>query len=124
MLRAPGRILLARSCVLVGRNLTCTLSPLKSPASHHDGRRALWVWGNGDFGKHGTGGEADAGVFAHEILEPEPLEGVGLKPDLLQEVAAGGAHTLLVTVTGRLLSCGLGETGQVLLSRFRSATSA
>ena len=58
--------------------------------------RSLWTWGNADFGKHGGGGDVDATVFAHELLEPTEMEGVGLAPDLLQQIAAGGAHTLLV----------------------------
>ncbi|MGB1604050.1 MAG: chromosome condensation regulator RCC1, partial [Promethearchaeia archaeon] len=47
-----------------------------------------------------------------------------MQPDLpaklLQQVACGGAHTLLVTASGRLLSCGLGEHGQLGLGSLES----
>jgi alpha-tubulin suppressor-like RCC1 family protein len=40
-----------------------------------------------------------------------------MEPDLpaklIQQVTCGGAHTLLVTASGRLLACGLGDKGQL-----------
>ena len=63
----------------------------------------------------------DAPIFAHQHFEPEKVVQPDLPAKLLQQVACGGAHTLLVTASGRLLSCGLGEHGQLGLAYNRSS---
>ncbi|KAJ1491606.1 regulator of chromosome condensation 1/beta-lactamase-inhibitor protein II [Baffinella frigidus] len=108
MLRS-GRVLQARGGVL----FRSAASTAARAGGLQRGVRSLWTWGNADFGKHGGGGDAVAEVFAHELLEPTEMQGVGLAPENLHQIVAGGAHTMLVTVTGRLLSCGFGETGQL-----------
>ena len=76
--------------------------------------------GNADHGKGGTGLVPDAPIFAHQHFEPQKVVQPDLPAKLLQQVACGGAHTLLVTASGRLLSCGLGEHGQLGLGSLES----
>jgi len=75
--------------------------------------RTLWTWGNADYGKGGTGLFPDAPIFAHQQFEPARVTEPELPAKLIQHLACGGAHTLLVTASGRLLACGLGEQGQL-----------
>lgn len=82
--------------------------------------RHLWTWGNADHGKGGIGLDADAPIFAHMQFEPVRVKQPDLPAKLIQQVACGGAHTLLVTASGRLLACGLGEQGQLGLGSMQN----
>lgn len=73
--------------------------------------RALWIWGNADFGRSGFDEESSASVHHKQHLEP--IEIKVLPQNLIQQVVCGGAHTLLLSASGRLLSCGLGSQGQL-----------
>ena len=75
--------------------------------------RSLWTWGNADHGKGGTGLHPDAPIFAHQQFTPAKVKESDLPAKFIQQVTCGGAHTLLVTASGRLLTCGLGEQGQL-----------
>lgn len=82
--------------------------------------RCLWTWGNADHGKCGLGTYPDAPIFAHQQFEPAKVKEPELPGKLIQQVVCGGAHTLLVTASGRLLACGLGEQGQLGLNSLES----
>ncbi len=75
--------------------------------------RALWTWGNAEFGRGGTDGPADAPIFVREQLLPEKVTNPALTPNLIKQVVCAGAHTLMVTASGRLFSCGLNDRGQL-----------
>jgi alpha-tubulin suppressor-like RCC1 family protein len=73
--------------------------------------RTLWTWGNADFGRSGSDDNSSASAYHKQHLEP--IEIKVLPQNLIQQVVCGGAHTLLVSASGRLLSCGLGSQGQL-----------
>jgi alpha-tubulin suppressor-like RCC1 family protein len=77
------------------------------------GRRQLWTWGNADHGRGGLGTEADAPIIEECETLPKKVTEPELEASQIQQVALGGAHTLVVTREGDLLSCGLGENGQL-----------
>ena len=72
-----------------------------SAAVGEDG--SLFVWGAGEYGQLGTGDTADRRA---------PTRVAGL-PAPVQQVAAGGWHTGIVTEAGDLLMCGDGRNGQL-----------
>lgn len=71
------------------------------------------MWGNMDHGKMARGGEADAPIFEEMQLKPVKVAEPPLQREEIKQVALGGAHNLVVTADGNLLSCGLGEHGQL-----------
>ncbi len=71
--------------------------------------RSLWTWGNNDFGRCGVENNVTASTYQHM----SPVELKILPQNLIQQVVCGAAHTLLVSASGRLFSCGLGIQGQL-----------
>jgi alpha-tubulin suppressor-like RCC1 family protein len=71
--------------------------------------RALWTWGNNDFGRCGV--ESDS--TASTSQKNSPVELKFLPQNLVQQMVCGAAHTLLLSASGRLFSCGLGAQGQL-----------
>ena len=74
--------------------------------------RALWIWGNADFGRTGVEDEGSS-KLAHQNQHLVPRELKILPQNLIQQVVCGGAHTLLLSASGRIYSCGLGLQGQL-----------
>jgi len=64
--------------------------------------RWLATWGNGDWGRLGHGDWRSRLVPTRVVLPGEPIQ-----------VAAGGAHTLVLLSTGDVFSCGLNDCGQL-----------
>ena len=77
------------------------------------GARTLWSWGSADHGRGGSGGHTDAPIFEVIQKEPEKVEKPVLPAKLIKKVACGGAHSMIVTESGRLLTCGLNDSGQL-----------
>jgi alpha-tubulin suppressor-like RCC1 family protein len=71
--------------------------------------RTLWTWGNNDFGRCGV--ENNSSASTSQNISPVELK--FLRQNLVQQVVCGAAHTLLLSASGRLFSCGLGVQGQL-----------
>ena len=78
-------------------------------------RRWVAAWGNGDWGRLGTGDVRSRQAPTACVLEGD---------DKPVQVAAGGAHTLLLLSSGRVLGCGLNDCGQLGASGEDSSTLA
>ena len=74
--------------------------------------RTLWIWGNADFGRSGVD-ETYSFDSVHMKQHLDPVELKLFPQNLIQQLVCGGAHTLLVSASGRLYSCGLGSQGQL-----------
>ena len=71
----------------------------------------LYAWGANSSGQLGIGRETEAEWEAEEVVVPLQ-EG-----EVVDMMAGGGSHTLLLTTTGRLLGCGSNTSGQLGLGR-------
>uniref|UniRef100_A0A2P2K1N2 RCC1-like domain-containing protein n=1 Tax=Rhizophora mucronata TaxID=61149 RepID=A0A2P2K1N2_RHIMU len=72
-------------------------------------RRYAAVWGNGDFGRLGSGS-------LDSQWKPRPLLSSAFHHQSLVSIACGGAHTLVLTDTGRVYAAGLNDFGQLGVS--------
>ena len=81
--------------------MAATAGAYHSAAVGEDG--ALFLWGEGDWGRLGTGDTATRRAPTRVPRLPAPA----------RQVAAGRGHTGIVTDAGDLLMCGIGQDGQL-----------
>ncbi|XP_050203425.1 ultraviolet-B receptor UVR8 [Mercurialis annua] len=72
-------------------------------------KRYAAVWGNGDFGRLGTGS-------LDSQWRPKLLPSSAFENQHLKSIACGGAHTLFLTETGHVYATGLNDFGQLGVS--------
>ncbi|XP_025012510.1 ultraviolet-B receptor UVR8 isoform X2 [Ricinus communis] len=84
--------------------------------SSEAGKRYAAVWGNGDFGRLGTGS-------LDSQWRPKLLLSSCFANHSLKSIACGGAHTLFLTETGCVYATGLNDFGQLGISGNLSYTT-
>ena len=85
------------------RQLSSSYEHVLALADDDGAPSTVWVFGEGDFGRLGTGRE-------ETLVRPTRLAPLGIR---ILQVAAGGAHSLLLTAAGEVLAFGNNDYGQL-----------
>ncbi|GJP40486.1 hypothetical protein CLOM_g164 [Closterium sp. NIES-68] len=103
------------------RRASTDASREKRNSTFEASRRKVALWGNGDHGRLGLGGEGDRSGDADADGDGDgdggsvnvPRVCAALEDKDVCQVACGGAHTLVLTADGRVFTMGLNDKGQL-----------
>lgn len=106
--RTPGKVILnAAEEPLIAKTISC--GGMHTAAVGVDG--ALWCWGRADNGQTGSGHWIFN--FFSGVIYPHRVEGIVTPEDTAKLAVCGAFHTVVVTMRGRVLTCGKEDFGML-----------